>query len=394
VESRAIVSVRKRTWSTARGEKKTTFVCDYFDSDGIRRHESFPTKAEAKKRHAEVVLNVHKGTSSSFNGTFAEAAADWMEHLRGDKRERATIEQYEQHLRLHLPAWLDRQRIRKFNENVIKEVRKHLLKEDEKGNPVRSRRLAAKAWITFKSILKHARIAHVAQGVNNITQDSRAKRKLEIGIDVPTNDEIRRLFLATSGGSPIQKRKCALLLVAAFCGLRASELRGLRWADVKLDEAELQVTQRADRYKQIGHPKSPSSRRTVPLSPDVVRALREWKLAQGGQQALVFATKRGAIESHGNMLRSLRPVMRDAGLVIKDKSGKLKAKYAMHAFRHYFASWCISPVNRGGRGLSPKVVQEWLGHSTIGMTLDIYGHLFKEIDRTELATSTASVLQG
>ena len=94
------------------------------------------------------------------------------------------------------------------------------------------------------------------------------------------------------------------------------------------------------------------------------------------------------------MMRSLRPVMRDAGLLTKGRTGDLKAKYAMHAFRHYFASWCISPVNRAGRGLSPKVVQEWLGHSTIGMTLDVYGHLFKGVDHTELATSTASVLQG
>jgi hypothetical protein len=102
-----------------------------------------------------------------------------MEHLKADKRERATLEGYEQHLRLHLPAWLGRLKIRKFNENVIKEVRKHLLKEGDKANPVRSRRQAAKVWITFKSILKHARIAHVASGVTSITRDSRAKRKLE-----------------------------------------------------------------------------------------------------------------------------------------------------------------------------------------------------------------------
>lgn len=386
------MSVRKRTWKTASGETKDAFVVDYFDSDGVRRHESFSTKGEAKKRHAEVVLSVHKGTTT-FNGTFAEAAADWTEHLKGEKRERATMEQYEQHLRLHMPQWLGRMKLRKFNENVVKEVRKHLLKEDEKGNPVRSRRLAAKVWITFKSILKHARVAHVALSVNSITQDSRAKRKLEVGIDVPTNAEIKRLFDATAGDFPIQKRKRALLLVAAFCGLRASELRGLQWSDVKLDDAELQVTQRADRYKVLGNPKSASSRRTVPLSPDVVKALREWKFAQGGQ-ALVFATKRGGIESHGNMLRSLRPIMKAAGLVIKDKEGNFHAKYAMHAFRHYFASWCVSPVNRGGRGLSPKIAQEWLGHSSIGMTLDVYGHLFKEIDQKELATSTASVLQG
>jgi hypothetical protein len=46
------------------------------------------------------------------------------------------------------------------------------------------------------------------------------------------------------------------------------------------------------------------------------------------------------------------------------------------AFRHFFASWCINPKERGGRELPPKVVQDLLGHSTISMTLDIYGHWF------------------
>ncbi len=125
----------------------------------------------------------------------------------------------------------------------------------------------------------------------------------------------------------------------------------------------------------------------MPLSPDVAQALREWRVAQGGS-TLVFATKRGTIETHTNMLRSLAPVMREAGLVDKDGT----AKYTLHDFRHFFASWCISPKERGGRGLSPKVVQEWLGHSTIAMTLDRYGHLFKEVDQSELAASTKSVL--
>src|SRR5262249_50030219 len=46
------------------------------------------------------------------------------------------------------------------------------------------------------------------------------------------------------------------------------------------------------------------------------------------------------------------------------------------AFPHFFASWCINPKERGGSELPPKVVQDLLAHSTISMTLDIYGHLF------------------
>ena len=55
----------------------------------------------------------------------------------------------------------------------------------------------------------------------------------------------------------------ALLAVAAFTGLRASELRGLRWEDVDLKKGELHVTQRADRYNDIGSPK-PQRRAPAP----------------------------------------------------------------------------------------------------------------------------------
>ena len=61
--------------------------------------------------------------------------------------------------------------------------------------------------------------------------------------------------------------------------------------------------------------------------------------------------------------------------------------------RHFFASWCINPKERGGRELPPKVVQHLLGHSSIVMTLDVYGHLFRDGgDRAELAEASAALL--
>ena len=248
-----------------------------------------------------------------------------------------------------------------------------------------SRAMARKVLVSLKSLLRSAKCWHLADGVR-IVLDERGKRKLEIGRDVPENAEIKRLFAATAG----QPKKRALLLMAAFTGLRASELRGLRWYDVDFKAGELHVRQRADRYGVIGSPKSKKSRRTIPLDSDwLVPALKEWKLAcPKSELDLVFPTRTGAIDSHKNMLRGLAPVMRATGVVHKNG----EPKYALHAFRHYFASWCISPKERGGRELPAKVVQEWLGHSTIAMTLNVYGHLFKDVDNSEVAKSVALVL--
>jgi integrase len=72
-----------------------------------------------------------------------------------------------------------------------------------------------------------------------------------------------------------------------------------------------------------------------------------------------------------------RPVQVAAGVVTK--AGK--AKYTgMHALRHFYASWCINRREDGGLGLPLKVVQHRLGHPTIQMTADVYGHLFPSGD--------------
>jgi integrase len=157
--------------------------------------------------------------------------------------------------------------------------------------------------------------------------------------------------------------------------LRASELRGLRWSDIDFAERQIHVCQRADRYNKIGKPKSEAGNRTVPVPPLVLNALREWRLAcPKGDLDLAFPTRIGTIESLGNIIsRGLQPAQIAAGVTVNGT-----AKYTgLHSLRHFYASWCINRTADGGLGLPAKVVQERLGHSSIMMTLDVYGHLFR-----------------
>ena len=70
-----------------------------------------------------------------------------------------------------------------------------------------------------------------------------------------------------------------------------------------------------------------------------------------------------------------------------------RAKYTgLHAFRHFYASWCINRRADGGLELPGKVVQERLGHSSIMLTMDVYGHLFpRGDDSAELAAAEGSL---
>src|SRR5262249_311324 len=158
---------------------------------------------------------------------------------------------------------------------------------------------------------------------------------LKVGIDIPTPAEIKAIVAHLEG------RWRPLLLTAIFAGLRASEIRGLRWEDVDLKRAGLHVRQRADKFKTIGKPKSAAGERAIPMPPILVNALREWKLAcPKSELGLVFPTGAGEVEHHSNIVtRGLAPVQVAASVVAK--AGK--AKYTgLHALRHFYASWCIN----------------------------------------------------
>src|SRR5262249_24020691 len=150
-------------------------------------------------------------------------------------------------------------------------------------------------------------------------------------------------------------------LVTALTGMRASEVRGLRWQDVDLKAKVLHVVQRIDRYGSVGSPKSGSGTRDIPLAGPCVQALREWKLKSGNSDGLVFHTDSGKhIERDALVEHGLKSACRKAGVVTETG----KAKYTgLHSLRHFFASWCINRVKDGGCGLPAKLVQERLGHS-------------------------------
>jgi integrase len=182
------------------------------------------------------------------------------------------------------------------------------------------------------------------------------------------------------------------LLTAIFTGLRASELRGLRWADVDLKLGELHVRQRADRYNTIGRPKSAAGERTIPLAPMLVNTLREWKLAcPKSDLDLAFPTASGRVQYLSDIVqRGFWATQIAAG--VTDEAGKPKYT-GLHSLRHFYASWCINRRVDGGLELPLKLVQGRLGHASITMTADRYGHLFpRGDDGAELAAAEKAYL--
>jgi integrase len=382
------MSVRKRKWTNPKGEVREAWVVDYVDGNGQRRNKNFERKRDADAYASRVNVEVRAGTHTpdSTSPTVAEAGQLWLQTSENAGLERATLVNYREHLNLHIAPLIGDTKLSQLTVPAVRAF-------EDKLRVDRSSAMVRKVRAALSMILSDAQerglvAQNVVRGLRSNRSrgkeqrlDRRQKGRLKPGVDIPTPAEIKAFIAALSG----QWRP--LFLTAIFTGLRASELRGLRWADVDLKRGELHVRQRSDRYGRIGALRSVSAERAVPLPPILINTLREWRLAcPKGALDLVFPNSSGNPEGPWTAIeRGLHPMMIAAGVTTANG----EAKYTgMHALRHFFASWCINRRVDGGLELPLKVVQARMGHSTIAMTADVYGHLFpRGDDSAELAAA-------
>ncbi|RWC97486.1 MAG: site-specific integrase [Mesorhizobium sp.] len=410
------MSIRKRSWTTAKGEEKTAWVVNYTDAKGVRRLKTFAKKKYADNFAATAKVEVREGShvADSASVTVKAAGAFWIATGESEGLERSSIDQRKRHLKLHIEPFIGTTLLSHL---TVPSVREFADKLRENG---RSQIMVRKVLGSLGSLLTDAQERGLAtrNPVRDLRggrrrgkerqADKRQKGKLKVGVDIPTREEIKAIVDASAG------RWRPLLITSVFTGMRSSELRGLRWSDVDFERAVISVHQRADDYGEIGRPKSEAGERTIPVPPAAINALREWKLAcprrvTGNDAAgnpvrelhYVFPTGNGKIESRSNMTkRGFLPTQITAGVTVPsdetNENGKIimLAKYGgMHSLRHFYASWLINRPQDGGLGLPPKVIQERLGHSSIVMTMDVYGHLFpRGDDADEMAAAERALL--
>jgi integrase len=379
------MSVRKRKWTTRLGEAREGFVADWADAAG-RHSRLFKRKKDAQDFLLTVKGDIKRGVHTSGKATVVQAGAAWLADAE-DRLEPATVESYKQHLEQHIVPLIGSLKLAELTVPAVRAFMDRL--RNEGRSPAMVKRVVGDLGSILSDAMERGTVAqNVVRSLSRRRKGKHAEQRyrLKIGVDIPSSEEIRAII------AHLPDRWRPILLTAIFTGLRASELRGLIWDLVDLKRAILHVTQRADKFNTIGKPKSRSGHRDVPMPPLLVKTLREWKLrCPKSESGLVFPTGAGEIEYHSNIVtRGLIPAQIAAGVVTKDG----KAKYTgLHALRHFYASWCINRVEDGGLGLPIKVVQHRLGHNSITMTSDVYGHLFPSgDDGAELAAAEKALV--
>jgi integrase len=324
--------------------------------DGKRIRKTFSTLSGAKAWRQDAHVALREGTMSTPSPvTVREVGEAWLEGARdGSVRDRsgrvykpATIRGYERGLKLRVLPALGHLKLSEVRRSDVQAIVDSMLGEGKAPRTIQN------TIDPLRSIYRRAMRREQVVVNPTVQLEVPAARGRRDRIASP--EEGRRLITAL----PAEQR--ALWATAMYAGLRRGELRGLRWSDVDLGANILRVERAWDDHEGPIEGKTEAAKRTVPIGSDLRRMLLEHKLRTGRDgDALVFGVSAvSAFDPSTSRRRALAAW----------KVSKLDP-IGFHECRHTFASLMIAA------GVNAKALSSYMGHASITITLDRYGHLF------------------
>ncbi len=193
------MSVRKREWTTRKGEERSAWVIDYVDRSGKRRTETYERKKEAEARAAEIVVDIKAGVHVPRSASIdvATAGENWIASVEANARERGTIAGYRLHLRKHINPLIGRVKLADLTGPHVASFKRELAKAGVKLATQR-KVLGSLVMLLGVAVRDGAVNRNVAEG-HQIEQSKRSRRKLKVGEDIPSPEEIAAFHRALRG---------------------------------------------------------------------------------------------------------------------------------------------------------------------------------------------------
>jgi len=354
-----MASIRKRLFGP--NKDQIAYLVDYRDQHGKRHVKTFATKKDAERWKVDALHEVSQGThtAAAISKTVEEVWRLWITECDANGLEFSTVRQRQQHLDHHVAVLIGSLRLSSLTAPLIYQFDSKLR---DMGRSVAMRR---KVLTNIKTMLSFAQgrglvAQNVARGCRIKTEDREAGGPMRPGVDFPTRSELNTLIDKAKGWWR------PFIVTAIFTGMRQSELRGLAWSNVDLDKGVIHVRQRASQWNRIGPPKSKAGKRDIPLTPMVVNALKQWRLAcPHSELDLVFPTQHGEIMGMSTVVGRWSFFLRRCAL----------PHYKFHALRHGAASLFIEYLK-----WDAKKIMAVMGHASIQLTFSPYGHLLGDLE--------------
>jgi integrase len=358
--------------------------------NGKRKRKSFlaATAAEVKDQLLKARSDHSRGLPVAVERQTVEQYLDhWLEHTLKAKAKPRSYESFSTIARLHIKPSLGRIQLHKLAPQHIQK----LLDEKSKAG------LSPQTVTNIRTVLRSA--LSQAMKWNLVSRNTAAlvsapripHKRIE-----PLDPEHARKLLETAKGGRYE----AIYTVALTLGMRRGEVLGLRWSDIDFDGRAIRVTQSVQRLStgssdkgkkselQATETKTDGSRRTIALPDSVVRALRTHRARQAQDrlvagmswkdQDLVFTNRNG---------RPIEPILLHRDYKVLLKNAELPTTLRFHDLRHSAASLLLA------QGVHPRAIMELLGHSSITVTMNVYGHVMPAMMR-DAADKMESILGG
>lgn len=231
------------------------------------------------------------------------------------------------------------------------------------------------ARITLYNMLEFAK-------ENDVILNNPCKKSVKSDMGKPSDKkealtiDVQKKFLEAAEGQSYENQFRFVLQT----GLRTGELVGLKWEDIDFVNKTIKISRTMEyRYSvgewRVGPPKSQSGYRTIPLTDEAIRILRAQKEKNKNIKIIpiewaehVFLCRKGEPVKNSTYDTALFKICDKAGI----------KRFSMHVLRHTFATRCIEG------GMLPKTLQKILGHSNIGITMNLYVHITEDEKKKEI----------
>ena len=376
---------RKTGQIIERGKNKY-LVKVFLGKDGNGKRKYHNKTITGSKRDAQAYLNqkLHeKNQGMLINAgkyTVSEYMDKWLSSaVKGSVREKTYLD-YKDRIRLYVTPAIGQVKLKDLKPEQIQTL----------YNDMQDRGLSARSVRYVHSILKSALAQAVAWNyisINPLGERKNVKLPKQVKKEMKyLSPEQAKIFMEATKFSA-HKALFSLLLVS---GIRPGEALGLKWQDIDFDTKTVTIKRVLSRVngkelQLIEDTKTAKSKRTIPVTKDVIEDLKEIKQEQDkasaerkaaekwglpvkeyNDQGLVFANEVGNPIDEGNILkRHFKPLLREAGL----------PDMRLYDLRHTCATLLLAA------GENPKIVSERLGHSTISLTLDTYTHVLPNMQQ-------------
>lgn len=338
------------------------YVARFTDKFGIRKTKRFKKLQECRQWIADAsYISKHSDIENA-----SDILVDtWYEYWIGIKKKTVrpnTVRNYSERYERNIKGIIGKKLLSEVKPIHCQKIFSDMAEQGYKTTTIYQTR------ITLYNMLEFAK-------ENDVILSNPCKKSVKSDMGKPsekkvalTIDEQRKFLMAATGQSYENQYKFMLQT-----GLRTGELVGLKWDDIDFGKRTVTISRTMEyRYKvgewRVGPPKSKSGYRTIPLTDEAIRILKDQKEKNSKIKVIniewrdqVFLSRKGEPVKNSTYDTALFKICDKAEI----------RKFSMHILRHTFATRCIEA------GMIPKTLQKILGHSNIGITMNLY------VDATE-----------